>query len=398
MQMNRVEPRVFLSYSHEDQPIAQELARELEERGAAVWFDEQMLTLGDDVSERINAAIRSSDVFLVLVSPAAGRSAWVRRELEVALATANGTRVIPVRLTGAEIPADLSNVLYLDADPHDLGSAADRVLGSSAPHIRERTETLAAEKIGQVLSTLGLTWRQEPSIAGVRPDFLVETQDGKRLVIETKSRSNPSLLEAVDARSQAAHLRELTGADDAVIVFPYVEKALPMVGIVGLTDLGAYLRKFTASSPSPRQATADRPEPRPRAEEKTVFASMPFAPQYEDVYWVAMTFAAEAIGATCVRVDREDFDDDIPKKIKDYIESSIAVIADLSESNSDVLYEVGYARRHGCPCVHVCSTPLDKLPFNVRNISTLKYKQGQTHELREPLSKRLKAVIDGRAD
>jgi hypothetical protein len=394
MQMSRVEPRVFLSYSHKDKPIARELSRELEQRGAAVWFDEQMIAPGDNWSERIGEAIRNSDVFLLLVSPASARSAWVRRELDWALEGMHRTRVIPVCLAGVKMPSDLSGVLYLDADSDDLGAAADRVLGSSAPQVGQRIETGSAQKIEEVLSTLDLAWWREPAIAGVRPDFLVETPDGKRLVIEVKRRPSPSLLEAVDARSQAAHLRTLTGADDAVVVFPYLEKTLPIAGLVGLTDLASYLRDFRATSRL-RQATTDRPEPRPTAEEKVVFASMPFAPQYEDVYWVAMTYAAEAVGATCVRVDRQDFDGDIPEKIKTYIESSIVIIADLSESNSDVLYEVGYARRHGCPCVHICSTPLDGLPFNVRNINTLRYEQGQTYELREPLRERLRSAING---
>jgi hypothetical protein len=398
MQMSRVEPRVFLSYSHRDQPIARELGRELAERGATVWIDQEMLALGDRLPERITEAIRNSDLFLLLVSPASAQSDWLRQELEIALAGVNRTRVIPVRLAGAEIPADLADIVYLDADSDDLGSAADRVLGSSAPHGSWPSEASSAKKIEQILSKLGLAWQREPAIAGVRPDFLVETPDGKRLIIEAKSRSNPSLLEAVDARSQAAHLRELTGADDAVVVVPQLEKALPIAGLLGLADLTSYLRKFTLASRDPAQATGTRPEPQPTAEKRIVFASMPFAPQYQDVYWVAMTFAAEAVGATCVRVDREDFDDDIPHKIKRYIESSIAVIADLSDSNSDVLYELGYARRHGCPCVHICSTALDELPFNVRNVNTLQYKQGQTHELREPLTKRLQAVIAGRAD
>jgi hypothetical protein len=389
------QPRVFLSYSHEDKPTARQLAGELEQRGAVVWFDEQVLALDEHLYERISAAIRSSDLFLILVSPASGRSRWVRRELDAALATENRTRVIPVRLAGAEIPTDLSDILYLDADPDDLGSAADRVLRSHGlESVGESAETAATEQIEHMLSTLDLTWQREPSIAGVRPDLLAETPDGKRLVIEFRSRPNPSLLEAVDARTQATRLSELTGADGAVVVFPRVETALPTAGIVGLREFSSYLSEFLAAAPGPSKPAAQRPEPRVRAGEKTVFASMPFKPEYEDVYWVAMTAAAESVGATCVRVDREDFDGDIPAKIKEYIESSVAVVADLSESNPDVLYEVGYARRHGCPCVQICSTPLGQLPFNVRNTNTLAYKQGQTHELRGLLIERLKAVLD----
>jgi hypothetical protein len=63
-----------------------------------------------------------------------------------------------------------------------------------------------------------------------------------------------------------------------------------------------------------------------------------------------------------------------------------------------VLFEVGYARRHGCPCVQICSTPLEALPFNVRNVSTLQYASGRIHALREPLIARLRAVLaDGTA-
>jgi hypothetical protein len=395
MQTTRTQPTVFLSYSHEDKSIARELARELEKRGAEVWFDEQTLRLGDSLLERISAAIRSSDVFLILVSPASGPSEWMRRELSAALATENKTRVIPIRLAGAEIPTDLSNILYLDADPHDLGAAADQVLQSSGPPAGELVEQSTVTEIEQVLSRLGLTWQREPAIAGVRPDFLVEAPDGKRLIIEAKGRSNPGLLAAVDARSQAARFRELTGADDAVAVFPHIMGTPPTAGIVGLAELTRYLQEFLTAPPTGPRIATGRPTPGPSSDKRIIFASMPFKPQYEDVYWVAMTAAAEAVGATCVRVDREDFDGDIPAKIKDYIESSIAVIADLSESNADVLYEIGYARRHGCPCVHICSTPLDELPFNVRNINTLPYKQGQIHELREPLSERLRAAING---
>jgi len=394
VQATRSMPRIFISYSHEDKPVARELARELEERHASVWFDEEMLAPGDKLSEKLNEAIRSSDVFLLLVSRASEASTWTRRELELALAAPNGTRVVPVLLAGAKVPADLTNILYLEADPKDLGVAAERLLGS-ATHARRSGKAPPTEKIGEILAMFEVVWHQEPSIAGVRPDFVVETPDGKRLIVETKGRSNPSLLEAVDARSQAAQLRELTGADDAVIVFPQVDTALPMAGIVGFADLPDYLGRFIASPPDPRVSTS-RPQPSEPVEKKTVFASMPFAPQYADVYWVAMTFAAESVGATCVRVDREDFDGDIPDKIKGYIESSNAVIADLSESNPDVLYELGYAKRHGCPCVQICSTPLEDLPFNVRNVNTLKYSQGQTYELRDPLSQRLRAVIDNR--
>jgi hypothetical protein len=129
-----------------------------------------------------------------------------------------------------------------------------------------------------------------------------------------------------------------------------------------------------------------------------VFAAMPFSPEYDDIFFVAMSYAAKSVGAVCRRVDLEDFGGDIIVEIKRLIDSSIAVIADLSESKPNVLYEVGYAHALDRPTVHICSTPLDGLPFDVRNWNTLQYKRGQTYEFQERLSTRLKVLLDHKVD
>jgi hypothetical protein len=403
VQMSRAPSRIFLSHSSSDKTFARELANELSQRGASVWVDEQAVAPGDDLAANIAEAIRGSDLVLVLLSPSSVRSQWVRRELELALASSQRTRVVPVTLGKAELPqelGDLRGLLYLDAEGHDVAAIANQLLTPS-PRTVTRAEGSATvtQEVEKLLSALGVAFEREPSLAGVRPDFLAEMPDGRRLVIEVKNRSNPSLLEAVDGLTQAVHLRELTGADDALVVFPEPTEALPSAaGVVGLAQLESYLRRLIAPSKPPRAHPPSRPSPSATASRRTVFASMPFKAHYDDVYWVAMTAGAEAVGASCVRVDRADFDGDIPSKIKELIESSIAVIADLSESNPDVLFEVGYARRHGCPCVQICSTSLEELPFNVRNISTLRYASGQIHALRQPLIDRLRAVLaDGAA-
>jgi len=125
---------------------------------------------------------------------------------------------------------------------------------------------------------------------------------------------------------------------------------------------------------------------------RKIFVVMPFSPEYEDVYHVAIAGAAEAIGAVCDRVDLAEFNGDIVKEIRSRIRMSIAVIADLSEAKPNVLYEIGFAQALGRPTVHICSTPLSELPFDVRNWNTLEYAKGQTHKLRDNLVKRLEAV------
>lgn len=124
---------------------------------------------------------------------------------------------------------------------------------------------------------------------------------------------------------------------------------------------------------------------------RTIFVAMPFSPEYEDVYHV-IAGAADTIGAVCDRVDLAEFSGDIVKEIKSRIRASVAVIADLSEAKPNVLYEIGFAQALRRPTVHICSTPLNELPFDVRNWNTLEYAKGQTHKLRENLVKRLEAV------
>jgi hypothetical protein len=40
---------------------------------------------------------------------------------------------------------------------------------------------------------------------------------------------------------------------------------------------------------------------------------MPFPEEYDDVFFVAMAHAAEQNGATCVRVDKEQFSGEVPE-------------------------------------------------------------------------------------
>jgi nucleoside 2-deoxyribosyltransferase len=120
---------------------------------------------------------------------------------------------------------------------------------------------------------------------------------------------------------------------------------------------------------------------------------MPFEAKYDDVFFFAMNHAAERNDTICLRVDRVEYSGDIVSEIHRLIRSCVAMIADLSESRPNVLYETGYAHALGIPTIHICSTPLDELPFDVAQWNTLSYQPGQIHLLRKPLTKRLKAVL-----
>lgn len=292
MQLNRLAPRLFLSHAREDKPLADALATQLRRRHGEVWTDDE-LRPGDRLATQIEEAIKRADVFLALVTSHSAASLWVRRELQVALDSRDRTKVVPVRFAGADLPVDLSDVLYIDAEANEAGieRTAERVLQAAV----EATAPLGdvEDALEGVLDDLGVSYSREPTVAGVRPDFLVET-GGNRLVIEVKGRRNPSLVEAVEARTQAARSREVTGADNAIVVFSQIDTAFPDVGIVGLSDASQYLRTrfFTGTRPAPESGFEPKPKVAAPATRKAVFAAMPFDEEFSDVYWVAMTAAA----------------------------------------------------------------------------------------------------------
>jgi hypothetical protein len=125
----------------------------------------------------------------------------------------------------------------------------------------------------------------------------------------------------------------------------------------------------------------------------TIFAAMPFDDVYDDVYFVAMAGAAKRLKGLCDRTDHSHFVGDIPAVIRQMIRASDVVICDLSEAKPNVLYETGFAHALEKKAVHICSTPLNKLPFDVSHFNTIEYHRGSTHKLIEPLVERLRAIL-----
>ncbi|QNA85461.1 toll/interleukin-1 receptor domain-containing protein [Sphingomonas sp. So64.6b] len=76
---------VFLSHNRSDKPMAREIGRFLRHHGVEVWFDEWDIYGGDSVIDKLEAGIKMSDFFLLLVSPASMKSNWVRQEIRSAL-------------------------------------------------------------------------------------------------------------------------------------------------------------------------------------------------------------------------------------------------------------------------------------------------------------------------
>jgi hypothetical protein len=98
------ERAVFLSYAHRNRRVAARLEDELETRDVHVFRDVTSLRAGEDWPAALERAARGADCVVVLVSPAAADSDWVRREVGWATAELKVgglvERIIPVVMPG----------------------------------------------------------------------------------------------------------------------------------------------------------------------------------------------------------------------------------------------------------------------------------------------------------
>ena len=91
--------KVFISHAHDerDQAIVRRIAEGLRGQGLEVWYDEWEIWPGENFAEKISQALEESQAMVVVLTPNALRSPWVRREVEYALGSESYSgRLIPV--------------------------------------------------------------------------------------------------------------------------------------------------------------------------------------------------------------------------------------------------------------------------------------------------------------
>ena len=92
---------VFMSYSRRDHEVMQRIVAFLRKQGIKAWVDNEKLIPGTPIwEEEIEKAIKGASAVIVVLSPDAKNSEWVRRE--ISLADQNRKRIFPVLVRGNE--------------------------------------------------------------------------------------------------------------------------------------------------------------------------------------------------------------------------------------------------------------------------------------------------------
>ncbi|MEP6669005.1 MAG: TIR domain-containing protein [Chthoniobacter sp.] len=108
---------VFLSYNSEDKQAVRHLAQRMQKAGLNVWFDEWVISPGDDIFLAIERGLEGSRVLVLCMSAAAFGSDWVALERSTVLFRDPlnlERRFIPLILSDCNIPDTLRRYNHVD--------------------------------------------------------------------------------------------------------------------------------------------------------------------------------------------------------------------------------------------------------------------------------------------
>jgi hypothetical protein len=103
------------------------------------------------------------------------------------------------------------------------------------------------------------------------------------------------------------------------------------------------------------------------------FLAMPFSPVFQKVHDIVAR-SMSAAGWLVVRADEIARPRHITDAIFQAILRSDLVVADVSGSNPNVFYELGFAHAAGCDIIILCQKSLRRLPFDIAQERTVFYK------------------------
>jgi hypothetical protein len=108
---------VFVSYSHQDSEFTDRLIRDLRYSDVPATYDKWLLKVGDSIIDRIAEAVATAASVVAIVSSSSVASAWVRKELSLAMTReihSRAVKVLPAVIDECDVPASISDKLYAD--------------------------------------------------------------------------------------------------------------------------------------------------------------------------------------------------------------------------------------------------------------------------------------------
>lgn len=123
---------VFISYASKDSNAANTIADKCKNLGLDVWIDSNEIEAGEKWRDKIESAIRSCDVVVIIISKDALSSDWVNKEWSI-ICEEKWSRpkisILPIKLDNTITPPFLSNYNeYLITNVYDYDEVKDSIV------------------------------------------------------------------------------------------------------------------------------------------------------------------------------------------------------------------------------------------------------------------------------
>jgi len=133
------------------------------------------------------------------------------------------------------------------------------------------------------------------------------------------------------------------------------------------------------------------------ASKNPVFVIMPFDQEFNDVWTGGIRRACDDCGFASLRVDQVSLSSWITDDVEEYIQKSKTVISDVTNNNSNVMFELGYAMaKEKDPIIISQHRESEKVPFDIAGIRRLEYHN--TWQGIEILARKLKEYLQATSE
>ncbi|HKO57266.1 MAG TPA: hypothetical protein VJ276_15425 [Thermoanaerobaculia bacterium] len=122
-----------------------------------------------------------------------------------------------------------------------------------------------------------------------------------------------------------------------------------------------------------------------------VFAVMPFSDAFADVYLRGIKAACNQLGIRCERADEQVFTESIVARIYGQIVTADVVVAEVTEPNPNVYYEIGYARAFGKRLLLITRSA-SAIPFDLKGYPHIIH-GGDIDRLRSEVASHVRALL-----
>ncbi len=187
-------PKIFLSYAHEDIGMAKRIHQDLKRYGLDVWIDYESLLPGQNWKITIEKAIKGSHFyFLLLSSHSMSKRGFIQKEMRIAYemleqCSEDDIYLIPIRLDECEPSLKISNIQYIDVFPEsEYQNGLKRILQVVSPEtfiIRHEPRELSPVEVNKMLKVHGYYERdRNPAGRGINHRHMDKEINGDKILI-----------------------------------------------------------------------------------------------------------------------------------------------------------------------------------------------------------------------